>query len=166
MIFRSFEPLHIAYVVYRVAASIIMVLTFSVIIFATGCAVDPLFVIILALLNDVSMIPVAYDNAKATTRPQLPKAKSLVLQSLFYGLVNAFLGLMFIFCMDYNKHLKYPIDLATCPGEAKGFIWFHLIVVTEMMIFSVRAPSIFCLSAPSVYLMASVFLTCLVGKKL
>ena len=51
------------YVIYRVAATLILVLTLSTTIFATGCAVDSLLVIILALLNDVSMIPVAYDRA-------------------------------------------------------------------------------------------------------
>ena len=44
-----------SYVIYRVAASMILVLTLSIIIFVTGCAVDALMVIILALLNDVSM---------------------------------------------------------------------------------------------------------------
>lgn len=83
-----------AYVVYRVAASLILVLTLSIIIFATGCAVDSLMIIIMALLNDISMIPVAYDNASATTKPQLPKTRSLVYQSLFYGLSHAGLSLM------------------------------------------------------------------------
>merc|ERR1712176_75409 len=59
-----------SYVVYRVAASIILVLTLSVFVFSNGCSVPSLWVIILALLNDISMIPVAYDNARATTKPQ------------------------------------------------------------------------------------------------
>ncbi len=77
-----------AYVIYRVAASLILALTLSIVIFASGCAVDSLLVIILALLNDISMIPVAYDNAKATTKPQMPDAGKLVLQSVFYGIVH------------------------------------------------------------------------------
>jgi H+-transporting ATPase len=153
-----------SYVVYRVAASIILVLTLSIVIFVTSCAVDSLMIIILALLNDVSMIPVAYDNAKATTKPQLPVAKTLVLQSLFYGLVQAGLSLMFIFSMDYSTNDKYTIDLYNCNGEARGFIWFHLVMVTELMIFSVRAPGfVFLSSPPSMYLVVSVFLTLILG---
>ncbi|KAL7456360.1 hypothetical protein ACHAWC_007900 [Mediolabrus comicus] len=153
-----------SYVVYRVAASIILVLTLSTVIFATSCAVDSLMIIILALLNDVSMIPVAYDNAKATTKPQLPVAKNLVLQSLFYGLIQAGLSLMFIFSMNYSTNDKYTIDLDGCNGEARGFIWFHLIMVTELMIFSVRAPGFVLLSPPpSFYLVVSVFLTLVLG---
>ena len=158
-----------AYVVYRVAASIVLVLTLSIVIFVTSCAVDSLMIIILALLNDVSMIPVAYDNAKATTKPQLPVAKTLVLQSLFYGLVQAGLSLMFIFSMANSRNEKYAIDLEGvnnegCNGEARGFIWFHLVMVTELMIFSVRAPSFVLLSPPpSMYLVGSVVLTVIIG---
>ena len=158
-----------AYVVYRVAASIVLVLTLSIVIFVTSCAVDSLMIIILALLNDVSMIPVAYDNAKATTKPQLPVAKTLVLQSLFYGLVQAGLSLLFIFSMAHDRNEKYAIDLygtngQGCSGEARGFIWFHLVMVTELMIFSVRAPRFVLLSPPpSMYLVGSVFTTLLFG---
>lgn len=55
----------------------VLVLSLSIVIFVTGCTCGSLYIIILALLNDISMIPVAYDNAKATTKPQLPKGKRL-----------------------------------------------------------------------------------------
>mmetsp|Transcript_9006 Transcript_9006/g.19166 ORF Transcript_9006/g.19166 Transcript_9006/m.19166 type:complete len:969 (+) Transcript_9006:380-3286(+) len=152
-----------SYVIYRVAASLVLVLTLSVVIFVTGCSVDPLYVIILALLNDISMIPVAYDNAKATTKPQLPKARILVVSSLFYGFVQSSLSLLFIFAMDYDQNLNEPLDLESCSGETRAFIWLHLIFVTELMIFSVRAPSFFIFSRPSIYLVLSVLLTLIVG---
>ena len=91
-----------AYVVYRVAASIIVVLTLSIIIFATGCTVDSLLIIILALLNDISMLPIAYDNASATSKPQLPNATKLVLMSLYYGILQSVFSLAFIFSMNYS----------------------------------------------------------------
>lgn len=65
--------------------------------------------------------------------------------------------------MDYDKNLKYDIDLDTCPGETQGFIWFNLLVTSELMIFSVRAPSYFFTSAPSWKLVASVYLTLIAG---
>lgn len=149
-----------AYVVYRVAASMIMALTLSIIIYVTGCAVDSLLVIILALLNDLSMIPVAYDKASATTKPQLPNATKLVLQSIFYGLMLTALSLIFIFCFDYARDMKDPIDLNECNEQTRGFVWFHLVLVTEFAIFSVRSPSFFFLSPPALALAGSVFLTC------
>lgn len=160
-----------SYVIYRVASSIILVLTLSIIIFATGCAVDSLMIIILALLNDISMIPVAYDKAKATTKPQLPNARTLVLQSLFYGLTNALLSILFIFTMNHDGHLNQPIDLdilsGGCGGETRSFIWYHLLLMTELMIFSVRAPAfVFFSHRPSFKLITSVGLTVILGALL
>ena len=153
-----------SYVVYRVAASLVLTLTLSIVVFASGCAVDSLLVIILALLNDISMIPVAYDRAKATTKPQLPIAAKLVYQSLFYGIVQTGFALMYIFSM--NKAGSHHIDLHKgykCSPETRGFIWFYLVLVTELAIFSVRATSFFWLSIPSPILALSVLLTCILG---
>eukprot|EP00977_Amphora_coffeiformis_P012446 scaffold3077_cov162-Amphora_coffeaeformis.AAC.5 len=150
-----------AYVVYRVAASVILVLSLATILFANGCSVDALYIIILALINDISMIPVAYDNAKATTKPQLPRALKLVLMSLYYGIFHTVLALTFIFSMDSSAHLNNSFDLTSeCDQSARGFIWLYLVLVTELAIFSVRSPSYFWFSMPSPYLIMSVLLTC------
>jgi hypothetical protein len=86
--------------------------------------VNNLFVIRLALLNDISMIPVAYDKASATTKPQLPNTKNLVLTSLYYGSAHTTLGLMFIYLIDHNgDEIKWPIVLdRECNWETQGFI--------------------------------------------
>ena len=65
--------------------------------------------------------------------------------------------------MNYSPRLEYQIDLYACDGETRAFIWFHLLVVTELAIFSVRAPGFFLFSWPSPLLMLSVGLTIVVG---
>lgn len=154
-----------SYVVYRIAASIILVCTLSTIIFAKGCAVNSLLVIILALLNDISMIPVAYDRAQATARPQLPIARNLVLMSTYYGVMHGAFGLVFIFSLDHAKPFSgsHNIDLHICNDKTQGFIWLHLVLVTELAIFSARAPGLFFKSIPSLALMVSVIATCILG---
>eukprot|EP00934_Nitzschia_sp_Nitz4_P000544 Nitzschia sp. Nitz4//scaffold74_size92883//75836//78832//NITZ4_004832-RA/size92883-augustus-gene-0.8-mRNA-1//1//CDS//3329557622//544//frame0 len=150
-----------SYVIYRVAASLILSLTLSCIVFSSGCGVDSIMVIILALLNDISMIPVAYDRAKATTKPQMPRAGKLVVQAVFYGFLHTGFALMFIFILNHRNHY---IDLnQQCDSETRGFIWFYLVLVTELCILSVRAPSFFWLSAPSPILLLSVLATCVGG---
>jgi len=152
-----------SYVVYRVAASIIMVLVLSVIIFSHGCAVDSLLVIILALLNDISMIPVAYDIALATTKPQLPNAAKLVMQSVFYGVILSAMSFVFIYSLDYTQALGTTLDLTMCQQDTRSFIWFHLVLVTELAIFSVRAPKYILFDRPSIWLVLSVLVTCIVS---
>eukprot|EP00567_Pseudictyota_dubia_P001923 CAMPEP_0197465098 /NCGR_PEP_ID=MMETSP1175-20131217/64363_1 /TAXON_ID=1003142 /ORGANISM="Triceratium dubium, Strain CCMP147" /LENGTH=965 /DNA_ID=CAMNT_0043001103 /DNA_START=460 /DNA_END=3357 /DNA_ORIENTATION=+ len=153
-----------SYVVYRLAASILLVLTLSIVIFVSGCAVDSLLVIALALLNDISMIPVAYDNAQATAKPQLPKATKLVLVSFFFGIVHTSLALIVFFVIERNDPLNGNFSLEICTRETRGFIWFYLILATEFMIFSARTGSFFWESAPSKYLVASVLGTAAIGS--
>jgi len=158
-----------SYVVYRMAASAILVLVLSIICFAgQGCTVESILVIILALLNDISMLPVAYDNADATAKPQLPNTTKLILVSLYYGLIHSVLALVFLFLIGYSPKnsngLTSNVDFAACAeGDRKtsGFIWLHLVIVTELAIFSVRAPSFFFLSMPNLMLVVSVFATCI-----
>lgn len=159
-----------SYVVYRMAASAILVLVLSIVCFAgQGCTVNSILVIILALLNDISMLPVAYDNADATAKPQLPNTSKLILVSLYYGLIHTVLALIFFFLIGNdpsNNALTSNINFEACgsgSGDPKtsGFIWLHLVIVTELAIFSVRAPSFFFLSMPNAMLIISVFVTCI-----
>lgn len=148
-----------SYVVYRVAASIALVTSLAIILFVTGCACDSLLIIILALINDLSMIPVAYDNASATTNPELPHAGKLVVMSLYYGVVHTVLALLFIFSM---LDLDELADLEDCDQTSRGFIWLYMILFSEFMIFSVRAPSLYCFSSrPSWWLVLSVAVACI-----
>lgn len=59
--------------------------------------------------------------------------------------------------------LGEAIDLTMCPIQSQGFLWFHLLLMTELMIFSVRAPGFFATSMPSPYLVGSVLITILIG---
>jgi magnesium-transporting ATPase (P-type) len=148
--------------VYRMAASAILVLVLSVIAFVNGCSVDSLLIILLALFNDISMLPVAYDRADATSKPQLPNTMKLLLMSLYYGLFQTGLSLIFIFSISYSpSSWEQDVNLGLCNEETRAFVWMHLVLVTELAIFSARAPSYFWSSMPSLWLIGSVLATCI-----
>jgi H+-transporting ATPase len=149
-----------SYFVYRMAASAMLVLSLSTIAFVTGCAVDSLLIILLALFNDLSMLPVAYDRAEATSKPQLPNTLKLFLVSLYYGVIQAAFTLTFVFALADATNTLEQLD-SECSTETQGFIWMQLVLVTEFAIFSVRAPSYFWNSMPSLWLVLSVLLTCI-----
>lgn len=151
-----------AYVVYRIAASITLVITLSCIVFISRCTVDSLMIIILALLNDISMIPVAYDNAFATRKPQMANVLPLVSLSAFYGAIQTGIALIYFYVIS-NKSPELEFDLKTCDGSTQGQIWLYLVLATELMIFSARAPSFFWQSMPSLMLIVSVLATVVLG---
>ena len=57
---------------YRISATIQIVLVLSVLIFAYDATIPALYVILLALLNDITMITISYDNARVTKEPVQP----------------------------------------------------------------------------------------------
>jgi len=87
----------------------------------------------------------------------------LVLQSLFYGVILTIFSLVFLYSLDYSDALGDSFDLKVCNSSTRGFVWFHLVLVTELAIFSVRAQSLFCLNLPARALMSSLLLTCIVS---
>jgi len=52
----------------------------------------------LALMNDISMIPVAYDNAVASKSPQIPKTGRIVLEAVLVGFVRERAGCCTVGC--------------------------------------------------------------------
>jgi len=159
-----------AYVVYRIAASLLMVMTFSIVIYASGCTIYSLWIILLALINDVSMIPVSYDRADATVKPQVPRAGKLVALSAYFAFAQTLFSLVWFFAVA--DHALDDFSLNQCAIESKAggkgsatsaFIWLHLLVATELMIFSARAPGYFWKSRPSNYLLISVAIFIVLG---
>jgi hypothetical protein len=71
-----------SYVVFRIAASITIVLVLCILIFVSACQVRGVLIVLLALLNDLSMLPIAYDNVSASRKPELPRADEIVYRAL------------------------------------------------------------------------------------
>merc|ERR1719379_3162650 len=61
-----------AYVLYRMAATIQIVLVLSILIYVYDRPLPPLYVVLLALFNDISMLPIADDNASPSSAPEIP----------------------------------------------------------------------------------------------
>lgn len=65
---RIFRKLK-AYVTYRFAATIQIVTVLTAIIFISDCSVNSLYIVLLALFNDLTMLPIAYDYQVARYQP-------------------------------------------------------------------------------------------------
>merc|ERR1719310_2068650 len=74
-----------AYVIYRMAATIQIVLVLSIMIYGYDVVMNPLYVILLALFNDISMLPIADDTASPSSRPEIPSLPEILLASVIYG---------------------------------------------------------------------------------
>jgi H+-transporting ATPase len=175
---RIFRKLK-AYVTYRFAASIQIVLCLAVLVLASNCSINPTYIILLALFNDITMLPIAYDYQEASTTPENPDVYKILFMSTCFGFMETFFTLMFAYGIGGSNLSKSDLDLTYCadPTQAnpdddnslskaiQGAIWLQMFVASELLIFSARAPSYFNLSlAPSPSLVFSVLMGCILAS--
>jgi hypothetical protein len=153
---RIFKKLK-AYVVYRFAASIQIVCVLAVLVLAVNCSIKPLFIILLALFNDITMLPIAYDYQQAAKDPENADVSRMLTTSAVLGLLETGFSLLFAFNAAYGDgtlfHDKYDYRLCPPPSEyspqgrddikVQAAIFIQMFVAAELLIFSTRAPSYF-----------------------
>jgi len=164
---RIFRKLK-AYVVYRFAATIQIVIVLSLLIYISNCPLKSLYVILLALFNDLTMLPIAYDRQLASKYPEKTDVNQLLLLSLLLGIMESIFSMVFaygaVLCGDpFNS--KY--DLPSCDVTIQAAVWLQMSIAAEFLIFSTRAPSYMWFSIPpSLPLFTSVMMGAIVTSLL
>lgn len=121
-----------SYVLYRIAATIQIVLVLSILIYAYDDTMPTIYVILLALVNDVSMLPVANDNASASALPEIPSMPSILLASFLYGFIETGMTMAL-----------YATDWLSGDGEPEyrmAVTYLQISIAVELLIFSCRTP--------------------------
>jgi H+-transporting ATPase len=143
-----------SYVLYRLSATVQIVTLLSILIFVFDQAISAIYIILLALLNDITMIMVAYDNVKPSKHPEKPTVSSLLTLSVFLGLWMTFFSVMF-FILSYEIMSDSYSDYG---GYRETVIYMQISLSIEMLIFNCREPEDWLwTSAPCLGLSLSVF---------
>lgn len=157
---RIFRKLK-SYVVYRFSATIQIVVVLTILIYVADCSINSLFIILLALFNDLSMLPVAYDSQVASAMPEKPNVPQLLIFSSTMGLIQTGLSLLWAFVSYRTFIFRSNFNIYECSTQAQGGVWVQLFLSTEWLIFITRSPNFVFLSPPpSLLLFVSVFLFC------
>eukprot|EP00930_Biecheleria_cincta_P085551 TRINITY_DN74932_c0_g1_i1.p1 TRINITY_DN74932_c0_g1~~TRINITY_DN74932_c0_g1_i1.p1 ORF type:complete len:1017 (+),score=226.88 TRINITY_DN74932_c0_g1_i1:54-3104(+) len=144
-----------SYVLYRIAATIQIVLVLSILIYAYNDTMPTIYVILLALVNDVSMLPVANDNAVASALPEIPSMPSILLASFLYGFIETGMTMTL-----------YATDWLSGDGKPEyrmAVTYLQISIAVELLIFSCRTPGFVLnvfkpINRPSVLLFLSVMM--------
>jgi H+-transporting ATPase len=154
---RIFRKLK-AYVTYRFAATIQIVVVLTLLIFISNCTIDSLFVILLALFNDITMLPIAYDIQQASRNPENPDVIKMLLVSFALGMMETVFSMVFAYGVGPSGFgsLDYHM-VPNCPIELQAAIWLQMFISAELLIFCTRAPGLIWTSLrPSTPLFISV----------
>eukprot|EP00604_Paraphysomonas_vestita_P003626 CAMPEP_0174818984 /NCGR_PEP_ID=MMETSP1107-20130205/1963_1 /TAXON_ID=36770 /ORGANISM="Paraphysomonas vestita, Strain GFlagA" /LENGTH=926 /DNA_ID=CAMNT_0016031695 /DNA_START=303 /DNA_END=3083 /DNA_ORIENTATION=+ len=158
---RIFRKLK-AYVIYRFAATIQIVIVLSLVIFVSNCPINSLFVILLALFNDLTMLPIAYDRQQASAVPENPEVGKMLLLALLLGALETLFSMVFAYGAGPSGLFHAEYDMDTCDKKMQSAVWLQMSIAAELLIFSARAPSfIFTSIPPSPALASSVIFGCL-----
>jgi hypothetical protein len=157
---RIFRKLK-AYVTYRFAATMQIVIVLSMLIFISNCTIDALLIILLALFNDLTMLPIAYDRQQASAVPENPDVIRMLTMSLGLGLLETVFSLIFAYGADPSGIFAGDYEVSDCDTPAQGAIWLQMFIAAELLIFVTRAPKLIIFSlAPSPALLISVISGC------
>lgn len=161
---RIFRKLK-AYVTYRFAATIQIVIVLTLLIFISNCALNPTFVIILALFNDLTMLPIAYDFQLASAKPENPDVLKMLTLSGAFGLLETVFSLIFAYGADPSNIFTGDFDISACSNQTQAAIWLQMFIAAEVLIFIARAPKYVPLYIPpSLPLLISVLTGCLIAS--
>ncbi len=159
---RIFRKLK-AYVTYRFAATIQIVIVLTLLIYISNCTIDPMFIILLALFNDITMLPIAYDCQQASKNPENPDVVKMLTMSASFGVVETIMSMIFCYGSDPSGLFYGDFTVADCDTQAQGAFWVQMFIAAELLIFVTRAPRLILFSlAPSAALTISVLIGCLV----
>jgi len=119
---------------------------------------------LLALFNDLTMLPIAYDLQQASALPENPNVTKLLIVSAGLGGMETVASLLFAYGMSVVGfgHSDYRVEPG-CATNTQAAIWLQMFISAELLIFSARAPSfIFTSIRPSIALLVSVISGCLI----
>ena len=146
-----------SYVIYRLTETIrvLFFLTLSILFF-NFYPITSTMVILLALLNDIPILMIAYDNVKEAKKPVRWQPKKIIALSTAIGIS----GLISSFLLLYIaiEYLHLPIQLL------ETFIFLKLIVAGHSTLFITRSKGYFWQKPyPSKPLLSAILLTDLIG---
>ncbi|HEU4966494.1 MAG TPA: plasma-membrane proton-efflux P-type ATPase [Candidatus Saccharimonadales bacterium] len=98
------------YSVYRISESFRLILSIAILSVATGgFPLTPVQIILLALLNDLPIISLAYDRVHMAARPSVIHVRERFLLASMYGLVGVFTSITFFYLLRNAWHVPTAV---------------------------------------------------------
>lgn len=126
-----------SYVLYRLSATVHIVCLLSILIFVYDQSIAAIYIILLALLNDITMVMVAYDNVVPSKVPEIPTVAGLLVLSVFLGIAMMAFSLMFYILGFYMLTSKYA---AGAHLYRETVLYLQVSLSIELLIFNCREP--------------------------
>jgi H+-transporting ATPase len=140
------------YAIYRISETfrVLFFVSFSIIVFEIY-PVTALMIVLLALLNDMPIMTIAYDNVKISQRPEKWNMRTLLTISSFLGAIGTASSFGILIIGLDVLHLN--------PLVLQSFIYLKLSVAGHLELFAARTKGRFWSVRPAKLLLVAVVLT-------
>merc|ERR1712166_252759 len=88
-----------SYIIYRVAATLQIVIVYGVLVLVSNCTITSVFIVMLALVNDLTMTPISTDHALASKKPERPTIRGIVTLASLVGVIIAISSVVFYYVL-------------------------------------------------------------------
>ena len=140
-----------------------IVIVLTLLIYISNCPINSLYIILLALFNDLTMLPIAYDRQQASAVPETPDVTKMIILSGLLGILQTAFSLLWAYAANQTGFFQSDFVIAQCSVQAQSGVWVQMSIAAELLIFSARAPSYIVTSVPpSLTLFSSVILGCFI----
>jgi H+-transporting ATPase len=140
------------YAIYRITETIrvLLFITASIVVFGFY-PVTALMIVLLAILNDVPIMTIAYDNVKYSNKPERWDMRTLLGIATMLGIVGVFSSFGLLYIGQEILHLNR--------GILQSFIYLKLSVAGHTVLFAARTRGPFWSVRPAKILFLAVILT-------
>ncbi len=144
------------YILYRMASTVQLVIFLCYLIFRYEETLNPMYVILLAVLNDVATLTLAFDHAHPCKYPAIPSLTGMIVTSCAFGAMLLIEAIIFYETEDdlLGSDVSNTPKGGTGPREAASY--FQLAMSMLMLIFSTRTNNFFLVDIPAMGLIVSV----------
>ncbi len=148
---RIFQRM-INYSIYRISETfrVLFFITLSILIFQFY-PITALMIVLLALLNDLPILTIAFDNVRYSAKPEKWDMGVLILISTFLGTIGVIESFIVLYIGLFVFHLSTP--------ELQSFIYLKLSIGGHLVLLVARTKGRFWSVRPAPQLLAAIVLT-------
>ncbi|KAJ1730301.1 ATPase 4, plasma membrane-type, partial [Coemansia biformis] len=146
------------YAIYTCSVTIRVVTTFSILVFAFKFDFPPFMVLILAIINDGTMMTISTDRVKPSRHPNAWNLVEIFAYAIVYGCYLTLSTLIFFVVVDKTNFFQRHGCKAFTNHNDFSFhsvIYLQVSILSQALIFVTRAQGFFFAERPSVFLMGA-----------
>ncbi|XP_068651804.1 plasma membrane ATPase 4-like isoform X1 [Aristolochia californica] len=154
------------YTIYAVSITIRIVLGFMLIALVWKFDFSPFMVLIIAILNDGTIMTISKDRVKPSPMPDSWKLKEIFATGIILGAYLAFMTVLFFWAVhdsDFFTHAFGVRSLRESPHEMMAVLYLQVSIISQALIFVTRSRSWSFIERPGLLLLGAFLIAQLIA---